>query len=426
MATIGIGLIGSGVVGGGVIDLLAKDRALIAARTGADLEIRAVVTKPPFRKEMPPGAAVGGDIALIADDPRISIAILLVGGTTVAKDLCIACLTAGKHVVTANKALIAAHGDELFALARAKGVAIAYEAAVAGGVPIIAALRDGLAANRIESIHGILNGTCNYILTQMDQKGWSYQQALAEAQRLGYAEADPTLDVDGTDTAHKLAILARIAYGVSVPTGSVRTEGIQHLTVQDLESAKRLRARIKLLAVARVQEHGLELRVAPTLVPLDHPLAAVHMNYNGIYVVGSSSGPQLFTGQGAGALPTASAVVADVIDMAIGKAKQTFAAFSFVQAPNKLPFLTEADELTGSYARFITPDRSGILAALTQILSAHAVSVLSMYQGEPDANGQAVIEVVTHPVRGGSFLAAITEIDGKGITTQPTVCYRKL
>ncbi len=425
MAQVGIGLIGWGVVGGGVVDLLTRDRAHIAARTGMDLEVRAIVSQPPY-KENTLKAKVGSDIALITGDAAIRVAILLVGGTTVAKDLAIACLKAGKHLVTANKALIASHGDELFALAKANNVTIAYEAAVAGGIPIIAALRDGLAANRIDSIHAILNGTCNYILTQMDQKGWSYQQALAEAQRLGYAEADPTLDVNGTDTAHKLAILARIAYGVAVPIASIRTEGIQNLTTQDLESAKRLRAKIKLLAVARRQEHGLELRVAPTLVPLDHPLAAVHMNYNGVYVVGSFSGPQLFTGQGAGALPTASAVVADVIDTAIGRTERTFNQFSFFQSPNEPRILPESEEMTGSYARFITQDRPGVLAGITQILSTHNVSVLSMYQGEPDGDGHAVIEVVTHPVRGGAFLAAVATIDSRGITAQPTVCYRKL
>ena len=426
MATIGIGIIGFGVVGGGVVEVLGRDRAAIAARTGIDLELRAIVSKPPYQRSAVPGARLGADIALITSDPAIRIALLLVGGTTVAKDLSLACLNAGQHVVTSNKALIAAHGDELYAVAQAKGVAIAFEAAGAGGIPVIAALRDGLAANRIESIHAILNGTCNYILTQMEQKAWSYQQALAEAQRLGYAEADPTLDVDGTDTAHKLGILARIAFETRIPLGSVRTEGIQGLTQQDLESAKRLKCRIKLLAVARRQERGLELRVAPTLVPEDHPLAAVHMNYNGIYVVGSASGPQLFTGQGAGALPTASAVLADVIDVALGKTLASFNNFKFFNNPQPTPFLPESDELTGSYARFVTPDKPGVLAGITNIFASHSISVRSMFQAEPDSEGRATIEVVTHPVLGGAFLNAVAEIDRMGITTAPSVCYRKL
>jgi homoserine dehydrogenase len=404
MATIGIGIIGFGVVGGGVVDVLAKDRATIAARTGVDLELRAVVSLPPYHRSDVLGASLGKDLAAITGDSAIRIALLLVGGTTFAKDMCLACLKAGKHVVTSNKALIAAHGDELFAVAKEHHVAIAFEAAVAGGIPVIGALRDGLAANRIESITGILNGTCNFILTMMEQKQWSYQQALAEAQRLGYAEADPTLDVNGTDTGHKLAILSRIAFGIRVPLTALRIEGIQNVTAQDMASAARLKSRIKLLAMATQRPEGLELHVAPTLVPLDHPLAAVHMNYNGVYVVGSNSGPQLYTGQGAGALPTASAVLSDVIDVALGRAEQTFGSFGFVHHPTPPSFLPETEERTASYARFVSPDKPGILAGITQILSSKGISIRSIFQGESDDKGQASIELVTHPARGGDFL----------------------
>ncbi len=426
MASIGIGIIGFGVVGGGVVDVLRRDRAVIAARTGVDLDLRAIVSMPPYKSTDVLGATLGQDIVLITGDPRITIALLLVGGTTFAKDLALACLRAGKHVVTSNKALIAAHGDELFAVAKEHQVAIAFEAAVAGGIPIIGALRDGLAANRILSITGILNGTTNFILTMMEQKAWSYQQALAEAQRLGYAEADPTLDVNGTDTAHKLAILSRIAFGIRVPLTALRIEGIQNVTAQDMTSAARLKSRIKLLAMATQRDEGLELHVAPTLVPLDHPLAAVHMNYNGIFVVGSSAGPQLFTGQGAGDLPTASAVLSDVIDVALGRAQQTFGSFGFVHQPKPPAFLAEADERTASYARFATPDKPGILAGITQILSVKGISIRSIYQGETDEHGQASIELVTHPARGGDFLAAVAEIDSMGLTVSPSVCYRRM
>ncbi|HAT10159.1 MAG TPA: homoserine dehydrogenase [Planctomycetes bacterium] len=426
MAQVGIGIIGFGVVGGGVVDVLRRDRATIAARTGVDLDLRAVVSMPPYQSTDVLGATLGKDIALITQDAQIRIALLLVGGTTFAKDLCLACLKAGKHVVTSNKALIAAHGDELFAVAKENKVAVAFEAAVAGGIPIIGALRDGLAANRIESITGILNGTTNFILTMMEQKQWGYQQALSEAQRLGYAEADPTLDVNGTDTAHKLAILSRIAFGIRVPLSALRIEGIQNVTAQDMASAARLKSRIKLLAMATQRPEGLELHVAPTLVPLDHPLAAVHMNYNGVFVVGSASGPQLFTGQGAGALPTASAVLSDVIDVALGRAEQTFGSYGFFNQPKPPAFLAEADERTASYARFATPDKPGILAGITQILSVRGISIRSIYQGETDDQGQASIELVTHPARGGDFLEAVAEIDRKGLTTAPSVCYRRL
>jgi homoserine dehydrogenase len=426
MAQVGIGIIGFGVVGGGVIEVLRRDRATIAARTGVDLALRAVVSMPPYQSSDVLGASLGKDIAAITGDAQIRIALLLVGGTTVAKDLCLACLRAGKHVVTSNKALIAAHGDELFAVAKEHKVAVAFEAAVAGGIPIIGALRDGLAANRIESITGILNGTTNFILTMMEQQGWGYAQALAEAQRLGYAEADPTLDVNGTDTAHKLAILARIAFGIRVPLAALRIEGIQGITAQDMASAARLKSRIKLLAMATQRPEGLELHVAPTLVPLDHPLAAVHMNYNGVYVVGSASGPQLFTGQGAGALPTASAVLSDTIDVALGRAEQTFGSYGFFNQPKPPAFLPEAEERTASYARFLTPDKPGILAGITQILSTKGISIRSIYQGEADAQGQASIELVTHPTRGGDFLDAVAAIDQGGLTVAPSVCYRRL
>ncbi|MBA2481007.1 MAG: homoserine dehydrogenase, partial [Planctomycetes bacterium] len=362
----------------------------------------------------------------ILGDPEIGTVIHLVGGTTAARDLCLACIQAGKHVVTANKAMLAEHGDEIFAAAAAKGVGVAFEAAVAGGIPVIAAVRDGLVANRIEAIYAILNGTCNFILTKMELEGKGFAEALAEAQKLGYAEADPTLDVDGTDSAHKLALLARIAFNARIPIASVRLEGIQQLTFQDIRSAKTMNCRIKLLAAARQRPTGLELRVAPTLVPLEHPLADVSKNYNGIYVVSDAAGPTLLVGQGAGALPTASAVLADVVDVVSGRYALTCRRFAFFTASQVLAFVPENDEYTGSYARFAVPDRPGILAGITNVLSANGVSVLSIHQGEPDTSGTALIEVVTHPLRGGSFLTAVAEIDRTGLTLQPTVTLRRL
>jgi homoserine dehydrogenase len=295
---------------------------------------------------------VSDDITTILQDSDIRVVIHVVGGTTVARDLCIACLQAGKHVVTANKALLAVHGDELFALAAKHGVTIAFEAAVAGGIPVIAALRDGLVANRIKAIYAILNGTCNYILTRMTEDGKGYAEALKEAQALGYAESDPTLDVNGTDTAHKLAILARIAFHSRIPINDIRCEGIENLTAQDIASAKTMGARIKLLAVAQQTERGLELRVAPTLIQSNHPLSNVNQNYNGVYIDGSAAGPTLLVGQGAGALPTASAVLADVVDVCTGRYQNTAKRFQFFTSAQEAHLLPEADEVTGSYARF--------------------------------------------------------------------------
>lgn len=425
MQRIGIGIFGFGVVGGGVVEVLRREGEELARRTGIELQLKAVVSLPPYRTTEVLGASLGPDPRAILDDPEIRIVLLLVGGTGAAKDLALASIRAGKHLVTSNKALIAEHGDELFAAARAAGVSIAFEAAVAGGIPIIGALRDGLCANRILSITGILNGTTNYILTMMEQQGWSYEQALREAQRLGYAEADPTLDVSGMDTAHKLAILARIAFQVRVPVGRLRVEGIERVSARDIASAARMRCRIKLLARAQAQGDTIDLHVAPTLVPLEHPLASVHLNYNGVYIESSNAGPQLFTGQGAGALPTASAVLADTIDVALGRSVPTFQAFGFVQSPTPWQCIDEREERTASFARFITADRPGVLATIAQILSRRGISIRSIHQDDP-IDGRAAIELVTYPTRGGDFLDAIAEIDASGCTLQPTVSYRRL
>jgi homoserine dehydrogenase len=424
-----IGLVGWGTVGGGVIDLLHRDGAMLRERVGLDMHVARIVTRSPGR--MPAtaahGAAVSSDIVAITGDPAIDVVVHAVGGTGAAKDLLLACLAAGKPVVTANKALIAEHGDELFAAADQAGVPIAFEAAVAGGIPVIAALRDGLVANRIEAIHAILNGTCNYILTMMELADQDFPAALAAAQRLGYAEADPTLDIDGTDTAHKLAILARIAVAGAVPVRAIRVEGIQAITQDDIASAARMGCRIKLIATARRTAGGLDLHVAPTLVPLDHPLAAVMRNHNGVFVEASNAGPQLFTGQGAGALPTASAVLADVVDVLIGRAAATGRYFSLFASGGSPPRIVgEAEEITGSYARFLVSDRPGVLAGIARVLGDRGISVQSLHQERPASDGRAVIEVLTHPSRGGDFLAAVAAIDAAGLTALPTVTLRRL
>jgi homoserine dehydrogenase len=423
-----LGLIGWGTVGGGVVEILQRDHQLFVDRCGLDLSVKTIVTRTPSRDraQTAGNALVTDRIDVLLQDKEIRTVIHLVGGTTTARDLCIACLKAGKHVVTANKALLAVYGDELFALAAERKVTIAFEAAVAGGIPIIAALRDGLVANRIEAIYGILNGTCNYILSRMTEDNKGYAEALREAQELGYAEADPTLDVNGTDTAHKLAILARIAFQGRIPIADVRCEGIDKLTAQDITSAKTLGARIKLLAVAKPGPNGLELRVAPTLIPSEHPLSNVSKNYNGIYVVGSAAGPTLLVGQGAGALPTASAVLADVVDICTGRYQNTAARFQFFTSADAVPLLPEAEELTCSYARFAVPDRPGILAAITAELNKKGVSILNMHQGTPNIHGQALIEISTHAVRSKDFFVAINTIDSLGITVQPTVTFRRL
>ncbi|MBA3685753.1 MAG: homoserine dehydrogenase [Planctomycetes bacterium] len=423
-----IGLVGWGTVGGGVVEILARDRALFHDRCGLDLQLKTIVTKTPSRRrdQAATGARVSDRLEDLTGDPEIRTVIHLVGGIDEATRICRALLEAGKNVITANKAMLAMRGDELFALAAAKGVCIAFEAAVAGGIPVIAALRDGLVANHIDGIAAILNGTCNFILTSMESRGVGYAEALAEAQRLGYAEADPTLDVDGTDTAHKLAILARIAFNGRIPLTGIRVEGIQSITFDDIRSARTMGARIKLLAVAQRRDQGLELRVAPTLVPLDHPLASVNANFNGIVIQGSAVKTLLLVGPGAGALPTASAVLADLVDVVTGRYQFTASRFRFFRSDADVPLVPEAEELTSSYARFTVPDRAGVLAGIASTLGNHGVSVLSVYQGAPDPSGSAVIEATTHPQRGGAFLSAIEAIDRAGLTIKPTVVLRRL
>lgn len=423
-----IGLVGWGTVGSGVVEILERDRSIFRDRCGLDIQIAAIVTRTPGRKRgQSSGPALVSDrLEAVLANPHIKVVVHLVGGVTEAADICKACLKAGKHVVTANKAMLATHGDSLFPLAARHGVSIAFEAAVAGGVPIIAALRSGLVANRIEGIYGILNGTCNHILTRMEEDGLSYRTALGEAQQLGYAEADPSLDVDGRDTAHKLALLARIAFHGRIPLPAIKCTGIDSISVDDILSARTLGCRIKLLAVARLLSGGLELRVAPTLVPLAHPLASVRSNFNGIFTLSSNAGPTLLTGQGAGALPTASAVLSDVVDLCTGSYQATSSRFRFFSTSDEVAILPEADEVSGCYARFLVPDRAGVLAGITNVLCSSDISILSIHQGVPNHQGLATIELLTHPVRRGDFLAAVSQIDSGGLTVKPTVILRRL
>jgi len=429
MTPLRVGIAGLGTVGAGVVKLLRDNADLITARAGRPIIVTAVSARDRNRDR---GVSLENIVwhehaMALAVDPDVDIVVELIGGSEgPAKALVERALAAHRPVVTANKALLAIHGAALAEAAEAAGVTLAYEAAVAGGIPVIKTLREGLAGNRIDRVAGILNGTCNYILTRMEEEGRSYGDALLEAQRLGYAEEDPTLDVNGTDTAHKLAILARIAYHSRIPIHAIRCEGIQQITQADILSAKTMGARIKLLAVAKRGDGGLELRVAPTLVPLDHPLASVRRNYNGIHVLGSAAGPTLLVGQGAGALPTASAILADVVDVCTGRYQATASRFRFFSAAHDVALLPEDAELTGSYARFHVPDRAGVLASITQIFSQHGVSILSIHQGTPDAQGHATIEVVTHPLTSRSFFAAIHSIDGQQVTLTPTVTLRRL
>jgi homoserine dehydrogenase len=426
---LGIALIGCGTVGGGVARLLLEQPDRLAARAGRPLVLRRVVVRD-LAKPRPvdlPRQLVTTDLQAVLRDPDIQVGVELVGGVGWAKQAVLGLLAAGKDVVTANKALLAQHGAEVFDAARAHGRAVAFEASVAGGVPIIAALAECLAANQIQSLQGILNGTCNFILTGMTENGQSYAAALAEAQRRGYAEADPTLDVNGTDAAHKLAILVQIAFGVAVPVAAIERRGIAEIDALDIRFARELGYTIKLLAETWLSGDRLALHVSPVLLRHLAPLAMVRGAYNAIYVVGDAVGDALFAGQGAGQMPTASAVVADIIDLAVGRAQRTFATLKLWSGQrNSIHLQPSATVKSRFYLRLLVEDRPGVLADVTRVLALHQISIASVIQHEAPEEvegGRVHLVIMTHTVRTGDFRAAVAELDRLDCVTPPSVYY---
>jgi homoserine dehydrogenase len=375
------------------------------------------------------GVRITADVEQVIGDPEVDVVVEVIGGVGAARRIVLASLAAGKHVVTANKALLAEHGAEIFAQARASDRAVAFEASVGGGIPIINALAVGLAANQVQALAAILNGTCNYILTRMALEGLSYSAALAEAQELGYAEADPTLDVDGTDTAHKLAILAQLAFKAGVSTAAIPRQGIDRLQVADIRYAGELGYTVKLLALAKLAGAGLELRVAPVLVKRGTPLAEVRGPYNAIRVVGDAVGDTLFYGRGAGAMPTASAVVGDVIDVAAGRALLTSRVLDLWAAGQPPAPLLASDRIKSRYyLRFMIADRPGVLSALAHILGEKGISIASVIQhdsGDDDAGAEArpvPLVIMTHMAIEQNLRSALDEIDRLDIVRAPSVC----
>jgi homoserine dehydrogenase len=428
-----IALIGCGTVGGGVARLLLDQRDRLAARAGRPLVLRRVVVRDPDRPRslVLPRDLLGTDPAAAWADPGVHAVVELVGGTGAARDYVLAALAAGKHVVTANKALLAEHGTEVFEAAHRAERAVGFEAAVAGGIPIIASLAQCLAANQIVSLQGILNGTCNFILTAMAERGQSYAEALADAQRRGYAEADPTLDVDGSDAAHKLAILARIAFGVAVPPSAVARRGIAGLHEMDLRFARELGYTVKLLAEAWLAERQLALHVAPVLVRHAAALAQVRGAYNAVQVVGDVVGETLFAGPGAGALPTASAVLADVIDLAVGRAQRTFQTLRLWAAGSAGVAVRPAETVRSRfYLRLLVRDTPGVLADVARALADHRISIASVIQHEAldeyehEAEGAVVpLVIMTHTALTGDFRAAAARIDRLPTVVAPHVFF---
>jgi homoserine dehydrogenase len=411
-----VAIIGLGTVGTGVARLLLDYGDRTARHAGRTLWLEQVVvdelTKP--RAIELPAGVLTDDLAKVTANREISVVAHVIGGLEPARTIMLKLLESGKDVVTANKALLAEHGPELFDRARELGRTISFEAAVAGGIPIVANISQCLSANQITQLDAILNGTSNFILTQMEERGWTYAQALAEAQRLGYAEADPTLDVDGTDTAQKLAILAHLAFGARVHWSEIPRVGINGLNRADMAYAKELGYRIKLLAVAQLVAGGLELHVSPTLVRMGTPLAEVRGAYNAIRVVGDAVGPVFFHGLGAGQMPTASAVVADLIDTVVGRAAITFRILQlWSDGDAKVPARDHAQAPGRYYLRFDVEDRPGVMAEITGVLGRHGVSIASVIQHEQqdEESGVVPLVIMTHQTTEGASRSATTEID---------------
>ena len=432
MNPIQIALLGAGTVASGVVKVLERNREELRRRAGREIAVAAVAARNPDKARAALGGAlpITSDFEGLATRPDIDIVVELIGGISPARELVLSAIAAGKHVVTANKALIALHGNEIFAAAQARGVMVAFEAAVAGGIPIIKAVRDGLAGNCIEWIAGIINGTTNFILSEMRDKGLDFATALAQAQALGYAEADPTFDIEGIDAAHKAAILCAIAFGVPVQFDKAYVEGITALQSTDIRYAEKLGYRIKLLGITKRTEQGIELRVHPTLIPANRLIANVEGAMNAVVVQGDAVGPTLYYGKGAGSEPTASAVIADLVDVtrlhtADPEHRVPHLAFR-PEAMHDIPILPMAQVVTAYYLRLRVADQAGVLADLTRILADAGISIDALMQREAgEGEGQTDVIMLTHDTTEARMDAAIARMQALPSVLAPIVRIRK-
>lgn len=414
MKSVKVGIAGLGTVGSGTVNVLQRNAAEITRRVGRPIEITHIGAR-----RLNPACDIGDikvseDIFALVDDPEVDILVELIGGTTTARDLVLAAIRNGKHIVTANKALIAEYGNEIFQTAQEHNVDVGFEASVAGGVPILKALGEGLAANRIKWVAGIINGTGNFILTEMQEKGRDFAEVLAEAQALGYAEADPTFDVEGIDAAHKLTILASIAFGIPLQFSKVYTEGITRITTEDISAVDYFGYRIKHLGIAKDTGNGIELRVHPTLIPKEVLLANVNGVMNAVMVEGDAVGPTLYYGAGAGSEPTASAVVADIIELSRALTvdqveRAPFLGFQAEQLSTD-EVLSIEDVMCPYYVRLHVQDKTGVLADITRLLSAEGVSIEAMFQRDTDEEGYVSIVLMTHRIRESALQNALEKI----------------
>ncbi|HEY7366014.1 MAG TPA: homoserine dehydrogenase [Methylomirabilota bacterium] len=429
MKEVRLGLLGLGTVGGGVVKLLDSERAMLEERAGCRLVLAAVADLDTSRPREGLDLArlpLTTDATRVLDDPAVQIVIELVGGLEPARSFILRALAAGKHVVTANKALLAHHGAELYQEARRHGVTLAFEAAVAGGIPLIRAIKEGLVANRILSVFGIVNGTSNYILSKMTDEGLDFSLVLKEAQAQGYAEADPTLDIEGLDSAHKLQILVSLAFRSFVDLKDIHTEGITRVTPQDIAYARELGYRVKLLAIAKASDGGLEVRVHPTMIPADSPLAAVSGVFNAVFLTGHAVGDLMFYGRGAGQLPTASAVWSDIVEIArrIAHGIPALALELPSVGPGALPLRPMEAIRSCYYLRVMALDRPGVLSRVAGILGENDISIASVIQ-KGRATGEAVpVVMMTHEARERDMRAALAAIDRLRVVSSPTTMIR--
>ena len=430
MQKINIGLIGFGTVGTGVVKVLKENTKVIQERLGAEIVLKKIADKDITRDR---GVEIDKSILTtdandIINDPSINIVIELVGGIEPAKTFILKALNNKKHVVTANKALLSQHGEEIFKTAAKNNVDIGFEASVGGGIPIIKALKEGLVANKINSIYGIINGTANYILSKMTNEGGKFEDVLKKAQEKGYAEADPTYDVEGIDTAHKLAILINLAYGTYIKLSDIYTEGISRITPLDIKFAKEFGYKIKLLAIAKEEGGKIEARVHATMIPADHLLSTVDGVYNAIHLKGNAVGSVMFYGRGAGMMPTASAVVADVVDICrniIKSASQRVAPLSYTEESVKNMEIRHRENLEiPYYLRFSVLDKPGVLSRISGVLGNYNISILSVMQKDRKVGGAVPIVIMTHHAKEKELMSALHEIDKLDVVRDKTVYLR--
>jgi homoserine dehydrogenase len=426
MKTINVGLLGLGTVGSGVVKLFQEHAALLDRRVGARLRLRRIAEIGTPRVAVDPKLLTTDPMEVIGD-PQVDIVVELIGGTGAAKTLCLESVTRGKHLVTANKALLAEHGLEIYQAAAAKRVDLGFEASVCGAIPIIRSLREGLVANQIQSIMGIVNGTTNYILTKMTESGQAFPEVLAEAQAKGYAEADPTLDVGGRDAAHKLQILASLAYNGYIRFEDIHVEGIQRIEAMDIGFARELGYRIKLLAIAKDDHGELEVRVHPTMIPESHLLASVGGAYNAVHIRGDSAGSLMFSGRGAGQMPTASSVVADIVEIAhnIIFHRPTRVSLLPTRSMGEGIALRAMDRIRSRYyLRVMAVDKPGVLSRVSGVLGDHHISIASVIQKGRAEQAAVPVVMLTHEAVEGDMQKALKRINQLDVVARETVCIR--